>query len=735
MFRRTDAAACLLIVLAAAVWFSPWWGGGRNLAPFDILHEMMLPWRTDTVPQVQNHFVTDAVTQYIPYRMFGASSIAADGFVGWNPDVFGGTPQHANTMALYFDWTMHLHRFLDFWTAWNLGIFLQFVIAGVGMWWFLRRQDVPAFAALAGALAWMGNTQFIVWVYHRWALSAFCWFPLVLLAFFEWEKSRRPRWLALGAVAIALSFLGGTLQHVAMIVVGVLCCWAGSAWDLRKSVSRRQLIHFAGYAVAGLLAVGLSAWMLDATIRMYFENSAAGHERAGFGYGSGLTQPLFNLVSLAFYPFPSLAGSAQTLDLLKVFKSDLFNLGSFGTLPVLLALTALFWRGTPSAARLLMVAGLLLPLSPFVALFYHRINVLWIAGGVWAFAVFVRDAGPAVLMAWTRWSGRLAALGLGLWIAASGALIVFGPKIETALQKIVLGQAQRSQFGLFRDWMAERAGNLVDYVSLTNPLQIVSVGAIAGGWWALHAWARGQRNWVLWFLPAGVFVQSTLFWFQWTAWSDDRNPYERPPLVRLLQENLDSGRVLQIQPSSRLPDGILYNNVLDPADVPITAGYDSMHPNGMNKRAAGPLMPGTSLIMQGEELPGPEDWTLVGTADGASVWKNPGFAMAIADNGEAVAFERLSPSRITLNIPPGAQSIQIFENFHRGWRATGPANESAQLAANPDGSLQLTVKNPGQWILQFSPGPSRGILFLLFASALGVIVLFCAPRRWRMAKD
>lgn len=721
--RRFLTAAAVLVG-AVAVWFAPWWSGGRNLAPFDIIHEMMLPWRTDAVPQVQNHFVTDAVTQYIPYRMFAASSIAADGFVGWNPDLFGGTPQHANTMALSFDWTMHLHRFLDFWTAWNLGIALQLLVAGGGMWWFLRRQGIPDFAAITGAIAWMGNTQFTVWIYHRWALSAFCWFPLVLLAFSEWGKSRRPSWLALGAVAISLAFLGGTLQHVAMVVVGVLCLWAGSAWDLRTSGVRRQGVHFAGFAVAGLLAVGLSAWMLDATIRMYFENSAAGHERAGFGYGAGLAQPILHLLSLGFSAFPSLAGSAQTLDLLKVFKSDLFNIGSFGTVPVLLAITALLWRGTPSAARFLILAGLLIPLSPLVGIFYHRINILWIAGGVWAGAVLIRDAGPGFWSVWLRWTGRVGAILLAGWAAASFALAHFGADIKSVLQNIVLGQAQRSQFGLFQEWMAGRAASLVDYISLANPLQLATVLSIAGGWWALRAWARGQRGWVLWFLPAGVFVQATLFWFQWTAWSTDRNPYDQPALVHLLQAQRDGGRVLQIQPSARLPDGILYNNVLDPAGVPITAGYDSMHPNGMNKKAASP-MPGTSLIMQPDGQAAPEGWTFVGSSDGASVWKNPAFRMAVSNTGAAIGFQRESPNRIVLDIPPGAESVQLFENFHRGWIATGPDGSVGSFSANPDGSMEVTIPpdRPGRWTLQYSPGPSPAVALILIASAVGVVLL------------
>ena len=65
-------AACLIVVLA---WFSPWWIGGRNLAPLDILNEMMQPWRgTSEQVSVKNHIVSDAVDQYLIYRMVAAES-------------------------------------------------------------------------------------------------------------------------------------------------------------------------------------------------------------------------------------------------------------------------------------------------------------------------------------------------------------------------------------------------------------------------------------------------------------------------------------------------------------------------------------------------------------------------------------------------------------------------------------------------------------------------------------
>jgi hypothetical protein len=359
--------------------FSPWLLGGKVCAPSDILTEMMLPWRGETtVPAVHNHYVTDAVTQYIPYRIFAERSFCEDGYIGWNPNVLGGAAQYGNTMGLYFDWTMQLHRWLPFWTAWNLGLLLQFAVAGWGMLMFLRAIGCVPAIALLGAAAFLANSQFVVWIYHRWALSSFCWFPWIALGLWHWSRQKSLRWLAASAIFLALGFAGGSLQHAAILVVGVIAMWLGTALDrLRSSTClQSQLRLLGGFACAGLLAMALSGWMWQATVASYFENSAAGHERASFGYAGGLLQPALHLASYPLNLFASLAGSPQNLDLFKLFKSDVFNAAFVGTLPALLAVSAIFSTRVPTAPKFLIAAGLILPLTPLVGIFYHRINIL-----------------------------------------------------------------------------------------------------------------------------------------------------------------------------------------------------------------------------------------------------------------------------------------------------------------------------------------------------------------------
>src|SRR5439155_18674461 len=118
----------------------------KVLAPLDIAQTLYEPWAplADDANTIDphNHFVSDAVDQYLVYRYIAAVSLKDDGYVGWNPLILAGKPEYANTMGVYFDWTVQLHRLFDYWDAWNVGLICQFAIAGIGMLLFLRSQSL-----------------------------------------------------------------------------------------------------------------------------------------------------------------------------------------------------------------------------------------------------------------------------------------------------------------------------------------------------------------------------------------------------------------------------------------------------------------------------------------------------------------------------------------------------------------------------------------------------------------
>src|SRR5690606_8132897 len=121
----------------------------------------------DAPIEVHNHFTSDGVTQYLIYHKIAERSYAEDGRVGWSDLTMGGRPEYANTMAGYDDWTMQLHRFLDYWTAWHLGLLAQCLIAGLGLFVFLRSRGISPAVSLVAAVAYVANSRFIMLFYIR----------------------------------------------------------------------------------------------------------------------------------------------------------------------------------------------------------------------------------------------------------------------------------------------------------------------------------------------------------------------------------------------------------------------------------------------------------------------------------------------------------------------------------------------------------------------------------------
>ena len=243
-FADRNVITAGFIVLLVAVGFLPWWGFGRVLAPLDILNELYEPWAAgDTEVNVHNHFTTNSVTQFLLYRKFAERSCSEEGFVRWNNLIAGGTPIYAQTTAAFNDWTMQLHCYLEYWNAWHIGFMGQFLIAGLGMFVFLRSQRLSPLVALLGAIAFVLNSQFVVLSQFRFLLGAFSWMPWLLWAMYRYRDGSAWAWPFV-PIFMALVFLGGTLQTNAFVFFIVLCIWIAWFIELNTGTAPRFLRHF-----------------------------------------------------------------------------------------------------------------------------------------------------------------------------------------------------------------------------------------------------------------------------------------------------------------------------------------------------------------------------------------------------------------------------------------------------------------------------------------------------------
>lgn len=724
----------------------PWLVAGKVLAPLDVAEQLYLPWRSGgSQPAVSNHYVSDAVTQYLPYRAIAGRSFEQDGYLGWNPRVLGGVAQSSNTMALSYDWAIQLHRFFGFWTAWHLGSFGRFLVAGLGMAVFLRSRGCREPLALGLAIAYMMNTEFVSWVYHQWAVASFCWVPWFLWALYG-ARDKSLGYLAPAVIFLGLALLGATLQHAAFIVIAMACLWLGWMFEDRRGAgaaggcpSRARDTVFV--MAAGLLAAGLVSFMLEPTVSGYLENLRAGHEREGIGYTAGWSQPFMMALAWPLTLFPFVLGSVQTLDLTKAFLPGGLAYAFFGTVPMVAAVMGLFSRRVPLGAKLLIMAGLIIPLTPLVGVLYQRVSLLWILGGCWAAGVWLSTASEERVRRVAGWGGRVLAAVFVLWTLASIALVVFRVPLEAWLVARAQAAAASGQFAMFPEWAEIRAVKLIDYLCVWNPWQLTALAGLALSLWGMMR-CRAESLWPGATLAVGVALQLSVFWWQWTTWSVERDVYTQPELVRILQAEVGTtGRLAQ---GGGGPGEIPFPpNTLVPAGVAITEGYDSIHPDGMRSPTGKSWdFPGATHFLGSVNEEQPTGWEEVWSDGRWALLRKPEPTVGIVtlESGSPVPlrpadFKRGSMSTMEALVPPGAVKLEIFSNWHRGWKWRDDLEGTwSATSAGPTKGVEVVFDRPtGETkavYLQFDPSPPDWVLVVTGLSATSVLALALSPGSW-----
>jgi hypothetical protein len=131
---------------------------------------------------------------------------------------------------------------------------------------------------------------------------------------------------------------------------------------------------------------------------------------------------------------PSILGRCDSVDVLKLSKSQLYYVAYCGTLPVLVAFLSLLRKRAPLLARILIGAGLLLPLTPLVRVLYQRLLVLFILGVILAFAHFMENAARETRLRICRITGVIAGLATVGWSALS-VLPIYQPAATAKLRE------------------------------------------------------------------------------------------------------------------------------------------------------------------------------------------------------------------------------------------------------------------------------------------------------------
>jgi hypothetical protein len=228
--RRKRAAAAFALLALPLVYFFPAVLGKVTLAP------------------------GDGWTQILGIRILIGNMLAQGQLPLWDPYIFGGMPLLASIQpgALYpATW---LFAVLPPRPAMNVMVVTTYHVALIGTYLYGRRVGMSRVGALLAGVTFTFGGYMIAHLGHTNRIAAAAWLPWALLALEELRLRLRLRWVALGALFVALQMFAGEPQmsFYTILVAGAYGLFS-LVWRRGGESRRRFLFGAAAMSVCGAL--------------------------------------------------------------------------------------------------------------------------------------------------------------------------------------------------------------------------------------------------------------------------------------------------------------------------------------------------------------------------------------------------------------------------------------------------------------------------------------------------
>jgi hypothetical protein len=262
-----------------------------------VLQPVLFFWRVLINPRA--HIPFDIEGFHLPLLSYLGQCLRSGNAPFWDPYPYCGAPIHADLQAQLFypfTWLAILAgnhsqgRSLFYWV--QALVPLHMILAGLVAYVLLRRMQLGRPAALLGASVFQLGGFFASQAQHLGAISSAPWLPLAILAAFELRHRVRLRWIAILALAIAMSILAG-FAATTLVVAGAILLFVAALLIVREA-SWRIVPAVAAAFLGGTLIAAVElvpVWELA-------HASIASLRVAADSSGGGMT--LHSLVSLVF---------------------------------------------------------------------------------------------------------------------------------------------------------------------------------------------------------------------------------------------------------------------------------------------------------------------------------------------------------------------------------------------------------------------------------------------------
>jgi hypothetical protein len=204
-----------LLGILLLILFAPALFGGRIFAPFDLLQNFY-PWRSIAQgwSPPWNPLLGDRIDWTYPNLFIARESLLRGQLPLWNPFTSGGQPSGTLPMyGLLFPLNL-VYLILPLDSALCYHAMLRLLLAGIGMYAFMREIEVSRWGARLAAVAFMLNGFHIVWLGVQTTYTS-VWIPWLLWATERFIRRRDILYVCLLAVLVALMISGGFIAVAA----------------------------------------------------------------------------------------------------------------------------------------------------------------------------------------------------------------------------------------------------------------------------------------------------------------------------------------------------------------------------------------------------------------------------------------------------------------------------------------------------------------------------------------
>lgn len=214
----------LALVFLWVLFAFPYFGKGLIPFPSTYLVTFFPPWSASYAMPVKNNAMPDIITQIYPWKHLTIESLKNGHIPLWNPYSFAGTVHAGNYQSAVFSPFNVLFFIFSFVDAWSIYILLQPILAGLGMYLFIRVLDRSKAAATLGAVAYMFCGFMTTWMAYGTLGYAALPLPWALWLVTKIMKGKSVWYFPVLSLSIAVSFFSGHFQ-ISLYVLGAVVAY------------------------------------------------------------------------------------------------------------------------------------------------------------------------------------------------------------------------------------------------------------------------------------------------------------------------------------------------------------------------------------------------------------------------------------------------------------------------------------------------------------------------------